>query len=99
MRPYPDGGGSSGASWPLGSVERSALGKTAEKLEQVQMRAINIARALGVVLCDKRANKLEMFSLTTKALRREVSAVFKHLEGCHTEEGRTLHAPRPQSWR
>lgn len=56
------------------------------------MRAINIARVLGIVLCDKRVKELEMFSLMTKTLRREVSAVFQYLAGCHMEEGQTCSA-------
>lgn len=51
------------------------------------MRAINKVRGLGIVLCDKRVKEIEMFSLMTKMLRREVSAVFKCLVGCHMEEG------------
>ena len=49
-------------------------------------------RGLGIVLCDKRVKELEMFSLMTKTLRREVSAVFKYLAGCHMEEGQTCSA-------
>lgn len=44
-------------------------------------------RGLGIVLCDKRVKELEMFSLMTKMLRREVSAIFKYLVGCHMEKG------------
>lgn len=45
-----------------------------------------------MVLCDKRVKELEMFSLMTKMLRREVSAVFKYLVGCHMEKGQTCSA-------
>lgn len=41
---------------------------TTENLKQVQMRAINKARGLGIVLCDKRVKEIEMFSLMTKHL-------------------------------
>lgn len=51
------------------------------------MREINKVSGLGIVLCDKRVKEIEMFSLMTKTLRREVSAVFKYLAGCHPEEG------------
>lgn len=62
------------------------------------MRAINKVRSLGIVLCDKRVKEIEMFSLMTKTFRREVSAVFKYLVGCHTERDKcALHGPRPQS--
>lgn len=44
------------------------------------------------MLCDKRAKELEMFSLVTKILRREVSAVFKYLVGCHMEKGQMCSA-------
>lgn len=56
---------------------------TTENLESVQGREINVAKGLGIVLCDKRVKELEMFSLTTKRLRREVSAIFKYLVGRH----------------
>lgn len=45
-----------------------------------------------MVLCDKRVKELEMFSLMTKTLRREVSAIFKYLAGCHREKGQTCSA-------
>lgn len=55
-------------------------------------RAINKVRDLGIVLCDKRVKEIEMFSLMTKTLRREVSAIFKYLAGCHMEEGQMCSA-------
>lgn len=60
------------------------------------MRTTQRVRALGTVLCDKRVQDLEMFSLMRKKmLRRDVRAVFKYLEGCHVGEGQTCS---PGAW-
>lgn len=49
-------------------------------------------RGLRIVLCDKRVKDLGMFSLMTKTLRGEVSAIFKYLVGCHMEKGQMCSA-------
>ena len=70
--------------------------KDADKLERVQRRATRMIWGLETKPYEDRLNKLGMFCLGKRRLRGDMTALFKYLQGCHTEEGQDLFSILPE---
>jgi len=61
--------------------------KDLDRLERVQRRAAKMIKRLGSLPYKERLRKLDLFSLETRRLRRDLITMFQYLNGGYKEDG------------